>query len=111
MNETKEVTACVAVDEDGSEWIYDNKPIRLAQTWALNYYGRYADNYCQLPKGVIKTLIGRELTWSEEPAELGNKKPYLDLCKEFDNDYADTGGNKALQVCLERVGTTLKEII
>ena len=32
-----------------------------------------ADKYCSylnLPKGSIKRLIGRELTWSDEPVEL-----------------------------------------
>lgn len=56
--------AWVAVDADGMEYIYRSKPSRFAEYW---------DDYCpsiNLPKGSIKKLIGRELSWEDEPVEL-----------------------------------------
>lgn len=56
--------AWVAVDADGMEYIYGSKPSRFAEYW---------DNYCpsiNLPKGSIKKLIGRELSWEDSPVEL-----------------------------------------
>lgn len=60
--------AWVAVDKDYTEWIYDDKP------WRENE-DHWIDNspwstYIQLPQGTIKKLIGRELTWEDEPVEL-----------------------------------------
>lgn len=58
--------AYVAVDKDGSEWIFHYEPDRDARTpiW-LN-----GCNYVELPKGSIAKLIGRELTWDDKPLEL-----------------------------------------
>lgn len=57
--------ALVAVDEDGTEFIYKDVPERES-----NYWGYYGDQYCELPNGTIKKLIGRDLTWADEPVEL-----------------------------------------
>ena len=55
--------AWLAVDKDGSEAIYDAKPIRMHDCrWVASFIG--------LPSGSIKKLIGRELTWGDEPVEL-----------------------------------------
>lgn len=85
--------ALVAVDKNGNEVIADNL-VRGYYTakgslvldgdyynmdkskfthWIAPYYN--PDEGCedisvQLPKGSIKRLIGRELTWNDEPAEL-----------------------------------------
>ena len=67
------VMAFVAVDYIG-KWIFNYKP----DMWAgdcieHNYWlpqdrpGAYG---FQLPKGSIKKLIGRELSWSDDPVEL-----------------------------------------
>lgn len=59
--------AWVAVDKDGSESIYGNKPYREDIWWIMdNEY----DPMVYLPQGTIKKLIGRELTWDDEPVEL-----------------------------------------
>ena len=42
--------AWVAVNKDGAEFIYDD--------------------YVRLPKGYIKKLIGKGLSWEDEPVEL-----------------------------------------
>ena len=57
--------AWVAVDKDGSEWVYEDNPDRKGDYWFTP-----CDAYVQLPQGTIKKLIGRELTWNDEPVEL-----------------------------------------
>ncbi len=57
--------AYVAVDVDGSEYIYRYKPKREYDEWA---YG--GDSFIKLPQGTIKKLIGHTLTWDDEPVEL-----------------------------------------
>lgn len=56
--------AYVAVDEDKAEYVYDREPRKLDYTW------RGAGEFCELPRGSIEKLIGRKLTWEDEPAEL-----------------------------------------
>ena len=61
--------AWVAVTKQGREFISMCKPIRVTDEY--NYYG-WKDTFTEisLPKGSIKRLIGRELTWNNEPLEL-----------------------------------------
>lgn len=57
----------VAVDDDGSEYVFSNIPKRrsLYKDW-IDWAG-----YCiELPSGSIRKLIGRDLTWEDEPCEL-----------------------------------------
>lgn len=65
--------AWVSVDKDGCEHIYMQKPKRFAYcVWAPthdDYANRFYD-FVELPKGSIKKLIGRELSWEDEPVEL-----------------------------------------
>jgi hypothetical protein len=58
------IMAWLAVDENGTEGIYQCQPEKLSCEWGL------AGDYVVLPKGTIKKLIGRELTWNDEPVEL-----------------------------------------
>ena len=59
--------AWVAVDKDGREFIYECKPIRHNNgAWQDHIW----DEVIELPQGTIKKLIGRELTWNDEPVEL-----------------------------------------
>ena len=72
--------AWVAVDAYINECIFQDKPKRVGNWWEDAIYesfdgqgGRlvlhhFSDIY--LPKGTIKKLIGRDLTWSDEPVEL-----------------------------------------
>lgn len=60
--------AWLAVNKDGTEVITDN-----INNTHRNMFGGYW--YCcsqiiVLPKGTIKKLIGRELTWNDEPVEI-----------------------------------------
>ena len=60
--------AWVAVDKDGQEWIYEAKPQRCHQ------YERWqptnGNGWVFLPKGSIEKVIGKKLTWEDEPIEL-----------------------------------------
>lgn len=61
--------AFVAVDKDRSEWIYEAKPTRQSYNDVWRCEGEL-DSMIELPKGSIRKLIGRELTWEDEPVEL-----------------------------------------
>lgn len=55
--------AYLAVDIDGSEWIFDTKPVR-SDRWKSSWRG----GYCILLKdGDIEKLTGTKLTWNDEP--------------------------------------------
>ena len=57
----------LCVEEDGKELICDLKPTRLNGHWSRELDSVY---YCtSLPKGTIKKLIGKDLTWKDEPCE------------------------------------------
>ena len=64
--------AWVAVDKNGYEGIFANCPIRRdGQWWDLVEEDNYSyDTELFLPKGSIKKLIGRDLTWEDNPVEL-----------------------------------------
>lgn len=76
--------AWVAVNKDGVEFIYEEKPTRGKNYWepaiigqAPSFddcgeedYDNIYDDYVRLPHGSIKKLIGRELSWKDEPVEL-----------------------------------------
>ena len=63
----------VAKDYIG-EWIFNCKPEMWAGDYNEHNYWLPQDRYgaygFQLPQGSIKKLIGRELTWDDEPVEL-----------------------------------------
>lgn len=58
--------AWVAVDKDCTEYIYQFRPERRNN----EFIPLYKSMYLVLPKGSIKKLIGRELTWEDNPVEL-----------------------------------------
>lgn len=60
--------AWVAIDCSG-EYISTKKPFK--DMFNIGYYGFHNDSErIKLPKGSIKKLIGRNLTWNDEPMEL-----------------------------------------
>ena len=61
--------AWVAVDIDGDEIIFDDKPERY-----IPAYWDCRSERLILPKGSIKKLIGRELTCNDEPVKLEENK-------------------------------------
>ncbi len=68
--------AWVAVDMSGAECIFDNKPERNNNQWDNIVYSVDGEIYYDvgigiiLPKESIKKLIGRDLTWEDNPVEL-----------------------------------------
>ena len=83
MSESKKINAWVAVDKDGSEFIYTNKPDR--DTKEMMMWLSTGDGCIPLPKGSIKALIGRELSWNDDPVELKEPvSPCIDCeCAKF----------------------------
>jgi len=76
--------AYVAVTEYGAEKMFHNKPTRQKAGgkgydywqddevyWEVRCHTTCADDYSiSLPKGTIKKLIGREMTWEDEPVKI-----------------------------------------
>lgn len=66
--------AWVAVHKNGEESIFECEPKRTRTNnyWVdEQFFGEgYYDSDISLPKGSIKKLIGRDLTWEDEPVEL-----------------------------------------
>lgn len=64
----------VAVDKDGSEAIFEKKPDKNGNQGQWLESGVIASNGSfSLPKGSIEKLIGKKLTWEDDPVELGEK--------------------------------------
>lgn len=60
--------AWVCVGFSGKEMVCQSKPIRWNDRyWMMN---SICSDSVELPKGSIKKLIGRELSWNDEPVEL-----------------------------------------
>ena len=72
---------CVCVGYSGEELVFVNKPHRRISKNEFYFdendiykHEWIDDKYCgciNLPKSSIKKLIGRELSWDDEPVELG----------------------------------------
>ena len=68
--------AWIAVNKNGDETISPDKPTKWSCEWAdmddvcLESECGLVDMTLSLPKGSIYKLIGRELTWKNEPVEL-----------------------------------------
>lgn len=58
--------AWLAVDEDGSLYVYENKPYRIMHEWCgLNF------NSLLIPKWMEEFVLrGSKLTWEDEPVEI-----------------------------------------
>ena len=59
--------AFVAKDKNGLEYIFSVRPKRdeSRREWVTS--DPYLNDVIQLPEGSIAKLIGRELTWEDEP--------------------------------------------
>lgn len=90
--------AWLAVNRYNREYIYEEKPKRCycciwAQTSLLS-------SVIELPKGSIKKLIGRELSWEDEPVELPNLTRRNNMAKYKVGDiFINHNDGKILQVC------------
>lgn len=68
--------AYLACDKDGQEIIFVFQPKRENEKWKAQLFHVFntpvmeETAYVKLPSGSIAKLIGRELTWKDEPVEL-----------------------------------------
>lgn len=65
--------AWLCVDHDGTEMIFSAKPIRDPNTnsyWTLHTTNASEQHCVELPNGSIEKLIGKKLTWKNEPYKL-----------------------------------------
>ncbi|MEG1008260.1 MAG: fructan hydrolase [Clostridia bacterium] len=79
----------VAVNKDNTEICVEDKPSRVGfndgthSAWRdvgnwfsandlldHRFWRQVSGNYIELPKGTIKKLTGKELTWEDEPLEI-----------------------------------------
>lgn len=59
--------AWVCVNSFGTELIFEAEPHKAVYSWRDDY----GSGKCiEIPQGSIGKLIGRELTWNDEPVEL-----------------------------------------
>ena len=56
----------VAINKDGKEWIYEEKPVRHTNSdfWISNSW------YIKVPKGTIQRLLNYPLTWEDDCQEI-----------------------------------------
>jgi hypothetical protein len=63
--------AYLAQDYKGGEWIYESKPTRnkigKAKCWVPD---ELYSSMIELPVGSIEKLIGRKITWEENPVKI-----------------------------------------
>lgn len=62
--------AYLAVDKNGLEWVFKNKPEReeTSMEWVTTESHHF--QFVNLPQGTIAKIIGRPLTWDDEPVEI-----------------------------------------
>lgn len=61
----------VAVDKDGSETMFTDKPCRAFDDIEYYFYWDTTSGvFIPIPKGTIRKLIGRNLSWEDEPVKL-----------------------------------------
>ncbi|MCK9445704.1 fructan hydrolase [bacterium] len=61
----------LAVDKDGTERIFQHYPSRHLEYWSqYNYYQDNTNSVIDLPKNTIIKIIGKQLTWEDEPIEI-----------------------------------------
>lgn len=66
------VEAYLAVDKNGAEGIYSNRPKRSVAQWVSTQEteSQYYDSGVSLPLGTIEKIIGRKLSWEDDPVEI-----------------------------------------
>ncbi len=63
--------AWLAVNKDGTEWIMPGKPVVGIGSTRKKCTSRASIPIeIELPKGSVYKLLGKELTWDDEPVEL-----------------------------------------
>ena len=90
----------LAVNKDGSEVVSNTRIKRFKDYWVDEFFEHEFDtiDVVFLPKGSIKKLIGKELTWEDNPVEFTEKN----LDTESFNDKIISIRKKGLQYYKER---------
>lgn len=57
----------LATDKNKREWIYLNKPARREDCWNQT---SSVSPQLNIPTGSIEKLIGKKLTWDDDPVEI-----------------------------------------
>lgn len=68
--------AYVSVTTSGNEYLHDTKPTRKTVEWSnIEYimWYNHTGHSIKLPKGSIKKLIGRDITFEDGPIKLKSK--------------------------------------
>lgn len=62
----------LTVDKKGNEEIHSNLPIRIEEDEEIGFWlvSGYKQPYAKVPKGTIEKLIGKKLSWKDEPYKL-----------------------------------------
>ena len=66
----------LAVDKNGEEWLYEERPFRDDTQWRVN-----SNSHIRVAKGTIQRLLNYPLTWDDDCQEIVEYK---------DNDYQGT---------------------
>ena len=90
----------LAVNKDGSEVVSNTRIKRFKDYWVDEFFEHEFDtiDVVFLPKGSIKKLIGRELTWEDNPVEFTEQN----LDTESFNEKIISIRKKGLQYYKER---------
>lgn len=65
------IFAWVCVDQGGEEYICGDLPERVSDEMdgvEMEYW--FTENMVEVPIGTIKKIIGKDLTWNDDPVEL-----------------------------------------
>ncbi len=62
----------LTVDKKGNEEIHSSLPIRIEEDEEIGFWlvSGYKQHYVKVPKGTIEKLIGKKLSWEDEPYKL-----------------------------------------
>lgn len=66
--------AWLSVDLEGNEFISSIKPEKICGSITISINKHPLRELIHISKGSIKKLIGRELSWSDEPVELKDEQ-------------------------------------
>ena len=64
----------IAVDESGDTFIYSEKPHRINFEGGIWTSPIDDELYVDLPLNFMEMLLGKVLTWTDEPMEIGKKE-------------------------------------
>lgn len=68
--------AWLAVDKNGQEYLYKYLPIRIVEDEDVAFWlpSSYLEKPEKLPNGTIEKLIGKKLTWEDNPYQININK-------------------------------------